>query len=269
MTDSDVTFGFHEFWPTTYAEFPHFWEIYPNLINSINSVAFAKYERTNRLQRVVVNLGILAATSLSEVSTLVGNGLGQGAMKIARSMLEVSINAEFLRQQPEHLDDYFDWMYVESHKFVKYLENYHPSLLAEYPTALPDQIKADFEAVKGRFGAAEGNNIRPGWCSVPLDARAAKTGFEEEYRLIYPMGNKLLHGTVGGMAMHAREDDDSGRVPPPPTLKYCQEALFGAHTCAVRVVKTVSEVMNRQPTPTHDVLTKDFEHAWLKKRREL
>jgi hypothetical protein len=232
MSDHDVAFGFQDFWATAYKAFPRFWEIYPRLIGSINSIAFGAYEKTDRIQRVIVNLGILSATSLAEISTLVGNGLGHGGMKITRSMLEGAINAEFLRQFPDQFDDYFQWMNVEAYKFLKYVETYHPSLLAEYPNELSTKIREDFEAVKGRFGATEGRGLRSGWCSVPLDARAAKTGFGEEYRLIYPMGNKLLHGTIGGMAMHAGETEDA-RVPPPPSLKYCKEALFGAHMCAI------------------------------------
>jgi hypothetical protein len=106
---SQVRFGFQEFWPKAYDAFPLFWEVCPRVLDAANSVIFCGYEKTDSRDKVIINLGIFAITSFSEITTLVGNGLGQGAIKIARSMLEIVINAEFLRQFPEHVDDYIDY----------------------------------------------------------------------------------------------------------------------------------------------------------------
>jgi hypothetical protein len=121
MPDHEVSFGFHDFWQTAYEAFPRFWEVYPRLLEAINSLVWRNYGETNPLQHIIINLGIVGATSLSEITTLAGNGLGLGAMKIARSMLESAINAEFLRKFPEHLKDYFDWWIVERYKLMKYV----------------------------------------------------------------------------------------------------------------------------------------------------
>ena len=48
-----------------------------------------------------------------------GNGLGQGAMKIVRTLMETVINAEYLRQYPNELDDYINWSWVEKEKGFK------------------------------------------------------------------------------------------------------------------------------------------------------
>jgi hypothetical protein len=97
---------------------------------------------------------------------------------------------------------------------------------------------------------------------MDLDARAAKTGFQREYKLIYPMGNKLLHETIGGMSMHADKSVDSARIATPPSLRNCKLALVGGHLCALRVIRTVSELMNRNPSPSFEILDKDSEFAW-------
>lgn len=44
-----------------------------------------------------------------ELVTLAGNGLGQGALKICRTMMETAVNADYLRQNPAELDDYLQW----------------------------------------------------------------------------------------------------------------------------------------------------------------
>ena len=115
MPNEIVSFGFEDFWSVAHEAFPRFWEAYPRLLESINSVVVIRaYPKVDQLQMTSINLGMVAATCLSEITTLVGNGLGVGAMKIARSMLETVVNAEFLRRFPEHLDDYYDWWLVET-----------------------------------------------------------------------------------------------------------------------------------------------------------
>jgi Family of unknown function (DUF5677) len=270
MPDHEVSFGFHDFWQTAYQAFPRFWEVYPRLLEAINSLVWRKYGETNPLQHIIINLGIVGATSLSEITTLAGNGLGPGAMKIARSMLETAINAEFLRRFPEHLDDYFDWWIVERYKLMKYVRTDAAHMLSKYSKEWQDQIDSEFEAVKARFeiGSAANRRLRAGWCSIALDARATKTDFQEAYKLIYPIGNKLMHATLGGMAMHARKPE-AIRVDPPPSINFCKTALVGGHMCAARMVQSISAVMNQEPTPTEDILTKDYKFAWEKDPSEL
>jgi len=114
MTTDEVSFGFEDFWPVAHQAFPKFWEVMPRLVDSMNSLLARGYERVDPIHKVTINLGILAATSLTETMTLVGNGLGSGAMKIARAMLECAINAEYLRRFPAELDDYLDWSKVKT-----------------------------------------------------------------------------------------------------------------------------------------------------------
>jgi hypothetical protein len=189
----------------------------------------------------------------------VGNGLGFGAMKIARSMLEIAINAEFLRLSPEFLDDYLDWYLVDRFRLLNYVRSNTPHLLADYSKELQEEIEIEFQSVRHRFEV--NGKVRQGWCSLGLDSRASKTDFKDAYKVIYPMGNKLLHGSISGMSMHAT-DKNTIRIPPPPSLAYCDSALLGAHMCAVGIVTTVSKATDKTPSPSVEVLKKDFGFAW-------
>lgn len=264
MSDYSHSFGFETFWTTAFGAFPRFWDVYPRLSEALSSVVYAEYHDVGSLQKVTLNLGILGGIALNEISTLVGNGLGFGALKIARSMLEIAINAEFLRLFPEHLDDYLDWFLVDRFRLMTYIRTDAPHLLNDYPIEIQEEIDRDFQSVKHRFEITSPKGkrrLRQGWCSLGLDARASKTNFQEAYKLIYPMGNKLLHGNISGMSMHAI-NKDAIRIPPPPSLDYCKPALVGAHMCAVRIAMTVSKVMGREPSPVIDVLEKDYAFAW-------
>ena len=152
MADNDeITFGFRGFWPTAHSAFPRFWDVSSHLIESINSLISPGYPRTNGLQKVVLNLGILCATSFAEINTLVGNGLGQGAMKITRSMLETAINAAFLYKFPEYLDDYLDWGAIESYRLLNYIRTDAPHLLSDYSKEMQVEIDADCGHVSSTY----------------------------------------------------------------------------------------------------------------------
>jgi hypothetical protein len=265
MTTDEVSFGFEDFWPIAHQAFPKFWEIMPRLVDSMNSLLARGYASVDPIHKVTINLGILAATSLTETMTLVGNGLGHGAMKIARAMLECAINAEYLRRFPAELDDYMDWSKVENHKLLAYIKSDAPHLLTKFPQAYFHEVERDFLAVRSRFEFLTGKGkkkLRGSWCSVALDVRASKTEFHEAYRLIYPLGSKLTHATIGGMAMHADRHASSARVGVPPSLMLCREALIPTHLCAVKIVETVSNVMAQQPSHSVASLAADYHYAW-------
>jgi len=59
-----------------------------------------------RNQRAILNLSMVAGITFVEMVTLAVNGLGRGAMRTLRSLLEISINTEYLRLRPDEFEDY-------------------------------------------------------------------------------------------------------------------------------------------------------------------
>jgi hypothetical protein len=102
-------FGFPDFIQTVEAEYPRFFEVGPNVLAAMHSVADREYAAPEPHQRAILNLSMLAGISLVEVVTLSVNGLGHGAMRILRSLLETAINAEYFRLHPEAFEDYRLW----------------------------------------------------------------------------------------------------------------------------------------------------------------
>jgi hypothetical protein len=49
---------------------------------------------------------MVAGITFVEMVTLAVNGLGRGAMQTLRSLLEISINTEYLRLRPDEFEDY-------------------------------------------------------------------------------------------------------------------------------------------------------------------
>lgn len=258
-TNQSVEFGHPEFWGQAYASFPKFFEVIFRAGESLNGLTMRRYENVDSWEKVIFNLGLLTGFSVMELITLVGNGFGLGAMKIARTILESSINAEYLRLFPGECDDFLEWHWVEQYKMLKYVRENMPERLGELTDI--EGIERGFEKSKFRFLRKDGE-LRGSWCRLDLGSRAAKTGFAEAYKLIYPFGSQLIHGSFGGLAMHFDTTQASARLSPPPSLNWCEQALVGGHMCLYRIVGTLSLTLNVEPSPLLAQLSADFNYAW-------
>jgi hypothetical protein len=123
--------GFPDFIPTVHAEYPRFFEVGQRVLTAMHSVADRDYPRPEPHQRAILNLSMLAGVSLVEVVTLAANGLGHGAMRTLRSLLETAINIEYFRLHPESFQDYKEWYHVERFKELDFLRQHAPEILAQ------------------------------------------------------------------------------------------------------------------------------------------
>jgi hypothetical protein len=213
---------------------------------------------------------MLAGISFVEVITLVGNGLGHGAMRILRSLLETAINIEFLRQKPEAFEDYKAWYHVERFREFEFLRQHVPDVFAMLNPQAVAEAKRKMARVRARFLMRDRNGkskgLRSSWSALNLDARAVATGFAESYRLINPLASSFVHETMYGMMRHFGANDPH-RVEVPPTLRWSKEALSGAHHCMVGVVRTLSQTFGVAPEPTVGVLEREWQYAWTEPRQ--
>lgn len=260
-------FGHPEFWETAHDAFPKFFKVVFRVNDALNSLTTRAYEDVEPYQKVILNLGMLIGVSMIELITLVGNGLGHGAMKIARSLLEYAINAEYLRRFPAECGDYMEWNRVEQYKLLTYMRENAPHLLNQLSAEKVAEIEREFERIRSKFeyATAKGEKrLRGSWCLLDLGSRAAKTDFHEPYRIIYPLSSRLVHGTFGGLAMHFDPEEDESRIGVPPSLKYCGEALVGGHLCAVKVIETLARTFGVDPCIPIQKLVDDFHYVWGK-----
>src|SRR5260370_4967785 len=150
-TSPQIIFGNHEFAKVVQAKFPRLFEVLPRLTAALNDLTGRACEHPEPHQRVILNLGLLAGISMVELVTLAGNGLGQGAMKIARMLMETVINADYLRQYPAELDAYLNWSWIEKKKELEYVREHLPHLLASITKEAIDTIEKEFLAVRASF----------------------------------------------------------------------------------------------------------------------
>jgi hypothetical protein len=260
-TNPQMIFGTPEFAKVVYSEFPKLFEVLPRLSAALNDLTSRACENPEQHQRVILNLGLLAGTSMLELVTLAGNGLGQGAMKISRTLMETVINAEYLRQCPNELDAYLKWSWVEKKKDLKYVQDNLPYLLPEIGQAAIDTIEREFLAARPLFETSVGN-IRSSWCSFNLAERATKVGLADMYRRVNPLSSGFIHGTIGGLTRYFDVGKDKDRIAVPPSLEYCSHALIVGHHCICFVVETLARTFDWEPVHSIASLMADYHYAW-------
>ena len=263
-----MVFGHPEMWEKVHHKYHDFFTVLPKLQDALNGLVFAAYDPITKPQRAILNLATLSMISMLELVTLVGNGLAQGGMKILRSMLEYGINAEYLRRNPEEVDDFIEWHWVEHYKLLNYMRDHMPDAYAKLTPEHIAESEAEYIRVKPRFENETRSGklkIRDSWCSLNLAERAIRTDFEEHYKLIYPLTSRLLHGSVAGMALHYDPDEDPHRLAVPPSLEWSNGALVGGHAIALCMAGTFSQAFGVESNPPYAELKRDYKTVWAKK----
>ena len=271
---SQPVFGNPEFRQKAHDKFPKFFEVGLRVNAALNSLTDRAYDNVEPYQRVIINLGMLTGISMTELITLVGNGFGYGAMKIVRGMLDYAINAEYLRRFPAERDYYLNWGWVEQHKLLNYIRENVPGALNQITEENKQKIETEFGRVRHMYeypNSKGKKRLRGSLCSFNLASRAAKTDFQETYRIINPLASSLMHGTMAGLVMQIDANEDEDRIAVPPSVSYCGEALIGGHLCLVKVVETLAKTFAVKPCPAIERLCEDFHYAWgeLSKKQSL
>jgi hypothetical protein len=254
-------FGVPEFAKEVQAAFPRLFEVLPRAQAALIDLTGRACEKPEMYQRVILNLGLLAGVSMIELVTLAGNGLGQGAMKITRTLMETAVNAEYLRQMPTELDAYLNWSWIEKRKELNFVRETLPHLLPEITQEDIDKVEKKFLAVRPMFEKPNGE-IRSSWCSLNLADRAARVGLADLYRVVNPLSSSFIHGTIGGLAKHFDIGEDVDRIAVPPSLKYCSQAFVAGHQLLLFVVETLARTFDWEPVHSIASLTDDFNYAW-------
>ena len=140
-----------DFWTQVVEQHPEFFARVGRLQQAVRSIVDPAYKGLDGGQQMQMNMLMLTAIGVAEVVTLVGNGMGHGAMKIVRGVMENAINMEYMRQFPDQAEKYLEWQWVEEHKLHQHLEKSSPALYAEIPQEKRDSDEAEYQRVRPLF----------------------------------------------------------------------------------------------------------------------
>jgi hypothetical protein len=177
MAAGNVALAFRnkDFWPEVVHKYQQFFMQAGRLQEAVRSIVDPAYEGLDGGQQTQLNMLMLTATGVAEIVTLVGNGMGHGAMKIVRGVIENAINMEYMRRFREQAEKYLEWQWVEQHKLAKYLEESSPALYSEIPQEKRDHDEAEYQRVRPMFeyqvprpGGGTKTKMQDGWCREDL-----------------------------------------------------------------------------------------------------
>ena len=258
-----IVFGNKNFWPEVVGAHKEFFLRIGRLQEAVSSVADRAYEGVDGYQQLQISMLMLTATGMAEIVTLLGNGMGHGAMKIVPGVMENSINAEYMRQFPDQADKYLESQWVEQHKLYNHMVYTSPDSLKNFPAEKRAADEAEYQRVKPLFTheiqATDGSRqlvMQDSWRRDNLFQRAEKVNMAGTYRTVIPSANQILHGSIGSWIREL--DEVSRRIEYPPTHKWGGEALIAAHLALLQAVETCSLSLDTNPTPSLDVLKEDF-----------
>jgi hypothetical protein len=210
---------------------------------------------------------MLAGITMTEVITLAANGLGQGAMKCMRTLLETSINTEYLRLNPAEFEDYKEWFWVERFRQFDFLRANLPETFEHLDPQEVTNAEQNMARVRPRFERRDGG-LRQTWCARNLAERSVITGHYEIYRMVNADASGFIHGSMHALMRYFDADKDVHRIDIPPSLKWTPQSLSTSHHCMARVVETVSKTFEVQSDPPMEEIMKDFQWAWEVKPEE-
>jgi hypothetical protein len=161
---------------------------------------------------------------MQDVVILVGNRRGAGAMKLARSMVEVAITALYLERNPAEVTMFLDFPHVFSWNYLQESENDNPGSV---PSQLRTQAEIEYNRVKSRFSNARGK-VRNTWSMKTVREMAEEVGFLAHYKTAYRLGSDLLHAGPAGLISHE--------------LDWSLEALVTGHGSLLQAVSSLYNV---------------------------
>jgi hypothetical protein len=246
-----VMAGFPEMCQPVYDKYRLFFECAIKLGPIVSDMIKTPVE--GQLLAIVGRLAAAAANSYGALLTLVLNGYGQDAMKIARSIYEMELNVLWLKNHPEDLQDFLDYHIIQRKQLFDAVNGDDQKAM---PKESYDEMMAEYNRVLPRFASGR-DKTRPRneWCRVSIYDRAkeAEQNWKEQmaadgvkdcglslYKTFYRQASSMHHMDIGGVIASVDADMNSIMA---PSWEHLDDALVAASS-VLRCVTYYDEMAN-------------------------
>jgi len=242
MEGDPAVFGFPSIWTEVYSVHRNTFRSIERVMDVARAVIDGARECATDHQRLFEAFAQVNLGSMADVLILVGNKRGAGAMKIARSMFEVSIVAEYLEANRALVQDYLDFAIVLG---WRWLQNVPGGKLAVNQGL---EVDREYDRVRARFMGSTGR-VRSTWSTKSLKEMAAALGRSDLYEVVYRAASALQHVDALGLIGH--------------DLDWGAEALRVGHGSLLQTVCTLHSASDRSGgSEGLSAATADFEEVW-------
>lgn len=234
---SAIVGGFQEMWNPVFQRFQVFFKAANNLNALQNRVlGVPALGQASEIIRYILKT---MSNDYGAVLSLVLNGYGVQAMKIARSMFEAECNVLHLKTAPQGVQDYIDFEPITRKKLYDLMT---PDRQKALDPAWIENMHMDYAAAAPRFLRNKKGELRDSWCEVSLFKRAQAAGLEDLYHVAYGIASSMHHYDF--QAIVSSLDGDSEEIAVAPSWHWLGEALSTAHGALVRSLRHYLDVTN-------------------------
>jgi hypothetical protein len=106
LQDQVKVAGFREMWRPVYSKYMAFFECAFKLQGIVSEMITSPVH--GQLPQIIGQMAAAASNNYGAILTLVLNGFGNDAMKLARSLFEIELNILRLKNHPDDLRDFLD-----------------------------------------------------------------------------------------------------------------------------------------------------------------
>ena len=230
-----VAAGFPEMWQPVYDKYRLFFELAIKLQPIVNEMT--QRPMSGQLSQIVCRMVLAAANTNGALLTLVLNGYGHDAMKLARSIYETELNIVWLKKHPEDIRDFVDYLIIR-HKLT--YDQMDKEQQQQLPMESYERMMTKYAEVLPRF-AIPRDKTRPRneWCRVSISEKAKEAGLLELHRTFYRWASSMHHGDIGGLSSQA---DSEGKADVAPSWSWLELALVSGLGSFVRCLGHFDEI---------------------------
>ena len=189
-TGCQITVGFPEMWTPVYGKYKLFFDCLLKLAPTTTEMI--KTPVQGPLLQVIGRMAAAAANTHGALLTLVLNGYGHDAVKLARSLFEIELNILRLKAHPEELEDFLGYHSIRQKQIY---DMFSDEQQKRVPQDRYDRMISDYNSVFERFiGARDKTHPRNEWCRVSRYERAKEAGSQylDLYKMFYRQASSSI-----------------------------------------------------------------------------
>ncbi len=226
--------------------FPSEGQVLKELLEVVGATLEAKRISLDSEEKAIIAFFLGKAYKTSQAILLLAEqGYGEDAGLLARGLLNLTINAEWIHQDPKvRATAYVDYDWILRAKLGrKIIQN--PSLLgAAYQDKLPEvkKTQAQLEAEAKRVQKAHGYD-QHGWSGKTIRSMSEEVGLLDAYDSAYTLLSNMEHSNSRSVNDYIVDGPQGYDIDVAPGPNYVRESLLTAHHLMLRVAKLADEIL--------------------------
>jgi hypothetical protein len=218
-----VIAGFPDMWDQVFERFKPFFTAATNLTALQNRIlAVPVVDQGPQILSLIVKT---MTNDYGAVLTLVLNGYGVQAMKLARSMFEGGCLVHHLKTDPQALQDYINFEPITRKRFYDLMK---PDRQKAIDPAAVENMNKDYAQAEPNFVNGKGR-VRQNWSDVTVLKKAKAAGLEDLYHRHYNLASSMHHYDFQALVASMDPESDDIGIEPAPSMRWLGVALSTAH----------------------------------------